>query len=173
MAHGSRHHNVDLDFEDESDDELDHEGEEEDIVDEIGFQYNNWESVNSSCDRKPVMDPTFFALHGLHPRYDDVEVKDALFYCNLMLPDELFELLVTYTNTRASIETSRSSSQSSKWVPTNIDEMKKFIASLLLTGVIRKPRIDMYERIGPKMKCWKHLTSEMKAVYLVIAFSGF
>ena len=132
--------NVDLDFNDISDDELDHEGEEEDLIEEIGLLFNNWTSVDSSSDRKPVMDKTFFSLHGLHPRYDE-DIKDFTFFSSLMLPDELFQLLSNYTNTRADIEVNR---LSKKWIPTTTDEMKKFVACLLVMGVIRMPRLDMY-----------------------------
>lgn len=129
-------YNVDLDCNEISDDELDHEGEEDVFVNEVNFQYKDWTLVDVESDRRPATDFTFFALHGLHPKYDDVPNKDGLFFCNLMFPDELFELLASYTNTRAS--------ETSKWFPVSSNEMKKFLGCLLVMGIIRKPRLDMY-----------------------------
>jgi len=40
--------NVDLDFNDVSDDELDHKGEEEYLVEEIGLHFSYWPCVDST-----------------------------------------------------------------------------------------------------------------------------
>lgn len=140
-------HQVDLDAVDSSDEDLDFDSAESDI-EENDFTFHDWTTVDHQSDRFTESDKTFFGLHGLHPRFDDVDVKDEIFFCNILLPDDIFELLANYTNVRARIyiaqNSSNSSSRVSRWTDTTSDEMKKFLACLLIMGVVRKPRIDMY-----------------------------
>ena len=86
------------------------------------------------CDRLH-----FFALHGLHLKHDDVVNKHALFHCNLMLPDELFERLTAYTNTR--------DSEATKWNPVTEQNEKNCCVPTCDGSCIRKPRLDMYSAL--------------------------
>lgn len=133
-------HEVDLDESD--DEELDCSiSEDEDLIDEFDLVYDDWTTVNNDSDRKPTSDSTFYGLHGLHPKHENVDVKDPISLCDVMLPDELFVLLAHYTNIRAHVD---HPSPSSKWTPTYRDEMKKFFGCLLIMGIVRKPRMDMH-----------------------------
>lgn len=138
---------VDLDEPDDSSaDELEFEsGDDLDLVEE-DLDFSDWTHVDNHSDRYANNDSTFFGLHGMHPRFDDVEPKNALFFCNTLLPDELFDFLAHCTNVRAEIHIAESttSSRLSRWSPTNAQELRKFFACLLLIGVVRKPRTDMY-----------------------------
>ena len=94
---------VDLDEPDDSSaDELEFEsGDDLDLVEEdLGF--SDWTHVDNHSDRYVDNDSTFFGLHGMHPRFDDVEPKDS-FVIHCFLMNCLIYWLTTPTSERTFI----------------------------------------------------------------------
>jgi hypothetical protein len=71
-------------------------------------------------------------------------------FFNLYLTDDIIEVTVRETNRYAQqykddhAETLKDHSNVHNWHPTNYNEMKTFLAMLILMGIIHKPRINMY-----------------------------
>ena len=66
----------------------------------------------------------------------------------LFVTDELIDLIVTETNRFAEqcIQATHVTRRSrlTMWTPTNADEMRKFLGLLIVMGLVRKPRMELY-----------------------------
>ena len=100
----------------------------------------------TSLDPDPQI-PQFTATPGIQvPLPNESSAGD---FMKLFLTDELFDLLVTQTNLYAS-QYKRTNpnlprhSQANYWFDTSRNEMKQFLALILLMGIVKKPELSDY-----------------------------
>lgn len=108
----------------------------------------------TSNDQQPRI-PTFTARTGLQVQLpNNAGVSD---YLTLFLTDEFFDLLVEQTNLYAAQYKRGNAnlppnSRAISWEETNRNEMKKFLALVLLMGIVRKPEVSDYWSTNPLLK---------------------
>ncbi|XP_040289776.1 piggyBac transposable element-derived protein 4-like [Bufo bufo] len=89
--------------------------------------------------------PEFNAVPGVTL---DVTGFDPLQFFQLFLPDDLFELFVKETNLYGAQYISNNPSsyyaRPGQWTPTNVEEMKKFLALTFSMGIVKKTTIRSY-----------------------------
>ena len=86
--------------------------------------------------------PKFTGQPGI--KFDDTGF-DQMAYVEQFLNEEFWNLLVTETNKQANLYLEQNPnlkrrSLPSQWEPVDTAEMKKFVATILLMGIVRKPR---------------------------------
>ena len=106
-----------------------------------------WKKINVG-DQQTLKDILLTEVEGLNCRVrDDATVLD---YVELYLTDAIMTLIVDETNRFAEqylLEKSVTDPDNSylgQWTPVTIPEMKKFIGTLLLMGIVYKPDLHMY-----------------------------
>ncbi|XP_060874821.1 piggyBac transposable element-derived protein 4-like [Metopolophium dirhodum] len=81
-------------------------------------------------------------------KIDIPDNASALNYFKLFCSTDIFELMVVETNRNAEQFLSKSrltkSSRFSKWSPTNVDEIEKFMGLLLWFGLVQMPSLESY-----------------------------
>jgi len=81
-------------------------------------------------------------------KIDIPENASVWYHFNLFCSDDIIELIVIETNRNAEQFLSKirlsKASRFSKWVPTNYNEIKKFIGLLLWMGLVQMPSIESY-----------------------------
>lgn len=128
------------------------------IQDEIETDYENIQSQNSAETQKS-QSSCWFEVTGQYQKqfvFDKIpglkviipENVSVWYYLNLFISDNIFELIVVETNRNAEQYLSKvrltKSSRFSKWTPTNINEIKKFIGLLMWFGLVQMPNIESY-----------------------------
>ncbi len=120
---------------------------DDDILDFTPTQRSNWRNVQVEDDT-PVQLSDFYGLQGLNPEFDQATTVSD--FVNLFLTEELINTLATNTNIRAEIYQRENEheitekSRANTWRPVTINEMKKCIAIILLSGILKKPRLNAY-----------------------------
>ena len=105
----------------------------------------------TSNDWQPRI-PAFTACTGLQVQLpNNAGVSD---YLTLFLTNEFFDLLVEQTNLYAAQYKRGDAnlpphSRANSWEETNRNEMKKFLALVLLMGIVRKPEVSDYWSKNP------------------------
>ena len=100
---------------------------------------------NHVGDQQTLKDILFTEVEGLN-----CLVRDDALYVELYLTDAIMTLIVDETNRFAEqylLEKSVTDPDNSylgQWTPVTIPEMKKFIGTLLLMGIVYKPDLHMY-----------------------------
>lgn len=108
----------------------------------------------TSNDRQSRI-PAFTACSGLQVQLpNNAGVGD---YLTLFLTNEFFDLLVEQTNLYAAQYKRENpnlppNSCANSWEETNRNEMKKFLALVLLMGIVRKPEVSDYWSTNPLLK---------------------
>ncbi|CAF3703081.1 unnamed protein product [Rotaria sp. Silwood1] len=126
-------------FNDSDDSSLTSFSSSSDIDDEIDL--NKWTIA-------PVVNKDPFQFVGSR----EIRVEGAqtpIEFWNCILPRNLLQIIVYETNLYAENICSNSNprqrySRINKWEPTNIGEMNVFVALVILQGIIRKPKLEMY-----------------------------
>ncbi len=105
-----------------------------------------WEIIEET--EIPADNIPFYENVGLKVRMNS---QSPIAFLQLYWTDDMFRLLVTETNRYAkqfmedsSVLVDYPDNYISKWVDTDIEEMKKFIGIVFLMGIIYKPSIAMY-----------------------------
>lgn len=112
-----------------------------------------WKFVTENNDTRSEL-PPFLGIPGLCTPHeervlssleDDEICRNVI---NCFLTDELLATLVRFTNIRAELylrtETLKPQSRFRSWTDCNFAEMKKFVALILLMGVVKKPQLTDY-----------------------------
>ena len=108
----------------------------------------------TSNDRQPRI-PAFTARTGLQVQLpNNAGVSD---YLTLFLTNEFFDLLVEQTNLYAAQYKMGNAnlppnSHAISWEESNRNEMEKFLALVLLMGIVRKPEVSDYWSTNPLLK---------------------
>ena len=106
-----------------------------------------WKSVNIG-DHMDLENFIFAKNEGLEVRITDN--PQAVHIVEFYLTETIVVVIVTETNryTESSMEEFPEKADNSligQWVPVTMNEMKKFLGLLLLTGIVRKPNLKMYQ----------------------------
>ncbi|KAK7090835.1 hypothetical protein V1264_010585 [Littorina saxatilis] len=104
---------------------------------------NEWKVADAE---PPNADIAFTANPGIKCNVDNFGPAG---YMELFLDDDLINHLVIQTNLYADqfLEANPNLpefSRANKWEPVNAAEMKKFLALVLLMGIVRRPAIELY-----------------------------
>lgn len=70
--------------------------------------------------------------------------KNEFNFLNLILPPEIFDILVTQTNLYAQQVQEKLDKPDSRWTDTTLDEMKAFIGIRLYMRILQLPAMEMY-----------------------------
>jgi len=75
---------------------------------------------------------------------------DAMSYFDHYIPPELFEIVVDQTNLYAQQQIAKmplpvtKHARSEEWKPVTVIEMKKFVGLICVTGIVQKPKLELY-----------------------------
>ena len=118
------------------------EDTEPEVQEEIS---GHWTFVTPETDPGPP-GIDFNYQESWNPMLANVEEMQEGDFISLFLREEIFELLVTWTNKRAAMskEDLLVEGNELNWKDVTISEMKKFIGMTFFTGLIRKPEIRDY-----------------------------
>src|SRR5215510_10982714 len=106
-----------------------------DITPNTGFSKN---------DREPRI-PPFTGNLGV--QFSVENEADVMSYFDRYIPFELIEIVVEQTNLYAQQQIAkmpRKRAHSVEWKPVTVIKMKKFLGLIFVTGIVRKPKLELY-----------------------------
>jgi len=101
----------------------------------------------SKNDRQPRI-PHFICNLGVQFAVENE--ADVMSYFDHYIPPELIEIVVDWTNLYAQQQIEKMPhpvtkyARSGEWKPVTVIEMKKFLGLIFLTGIVPKPRLELY-----------------------------
>lgn len=113
----------------------------------------NMTFVEPGSEENRVVEIDFSGQTGWNNNIDTTSFEEED-YISLLLPEQLFDSLSKWTNSRATIFRAAifiEREEEFVWKDTNSEEMKKFIGLTLQMGIIRKPDIRSYWRTDDLM----------------------
>jgi len=101
----------------------------------------------SKNDRQPRI-PHFIGNPGMQFAVENE--ADVMSYFDHYIPPELSEIAVDQTNLYAQQQIAKmpcpvtKHARSEEWKPVTVIEMKKFLGLIFVTGIVRKPKLELY-----------------------------
>ena len=83
-------------------------------------------------------------------QFADVNEADVMSYFDHYVPPELIEIIVDQTNLYAQQHIAKmpcpvtKHARSEEWKPVTVIEMKKFLGLIFVTGIVQKPKLELY-----------------------------